>query len=73
VSVNCVVPDWIGLPRAHEQLAAMAPDRRARTRPLVPPEDVVAVGLGLLRDGRPGAVVEMRGGVPPREREPRGS
>jgi NAD(P)-dependent dehydrogenase (short-subunit alcohol dehydrogenase family) len=70
VRMTCLVPDWIGLPRAHEALAAMPPDERARVRPLVPPEDVVAVGLGLVREGRPGAVVEMRGGCPPHEQEP---
>lgn len=52
------------------ELAAMAPDERARTRPLIPPEDIVDVGLGLGRDGRPRAIVEMRGGRPPHEQEP---
>jgi len=40
------------------------------TPPLIPPEDIVAVGLDLLRDGSAGAVVEMHGGQPPRLQDP---
>ncbi|MDP9792653.1 NAD(P)-dependent dehydrogenase (short-subunit alcohol dehydrogenase family) [Catenuloplanes nepalensis] len=47
VRMTCVVPAWIGLPRAHARLAAMSPADRARTPPLIPPETVVATGLEL--------------------------
>ena len=70
VRATCIVPDWIGLPRAHEQLAAMPAADRARVRPLVPPGEIVAVGLDLIRDGRAGTIVEMRGGSPPHEQQP---
>jgi 3-oxoacyl-[acyl-carrier protein] reductase len=71
VRVTCVVPGWIGLPRAHAELAAMPEPERSVAPPLVPPEALVAVALGLIRDGRAGAVVEfLRGDQPPRLREP---
>ena len=38
VRVNCVVPGWIGLDRAHDELAAMSPAQRAAAPTLVPPE-----------------------------------
>jgi NAD(P)-dependent dehydrogenase (short-subunit alcohol dehydrogenase family) len=63
VRVMCVVPDWIGLPRAHAAWAAMTPAERASTRPLVPPADIVRVVLDLLASGEPGAVAEMWGGA----------
>jgi len=70
VRVTCVVPGWIGLDRAHAEWAAKTPEERAATPPLIPPEDIVAVGLDLLRAGRAGAVVEMHGGQPPRLQDP---
>jgi NAD(P)-dependent dehydrogenase (short-subunit alcohol dehydrogenase family) len=71
VRVTCVVPGWIGLPRAHAELAAMPDAERAAAPPLVPPADIVATALDLVRDGRGGAVVEMlRGDRPPRWRAP---
>ncbi len=65
--VVCVVPGWVGLPRAHEQLAAL-PDRdRAALPPLIPPEDVLAATMALVADDRAwGTVVELVGGQPPR-------
>jgi 3-oxoacyl-[acyl-carrier protein] reductase len=70
VRVTCVVPGWIGLDRAHAELAAMPPAERAAVPPLIPPEDVVAVAVDLIRDGRAGAVVELlRGDKPPHLRE----
>jgi len=62
VRVMCVVPDWIGLPRAHAEWSRLTPAEQAATRPLVPPEDIVAVVLDLIATGEPGAVVEMCGG-----------
>jgi NAD(P)-dependent dehydrogenase (short-subunit alcohol dehydrogenase family) len=63
--MTCIVPDWIGLDRAHAELAAKTEAERAATPPLIPPEEIVAVGLDLLRDGRGGTIVEMWGGQPP--------
>jgi NAD(P)-dependent dehydrogenase (short-subunit alcohol dehydrogenase family) len=72
VRMTCVVPGWIGLDRAHAELAAMPAAERAAAAALIPPADVVAVVLDLIRDGRSGAVVELlRGDQPPRLREPR--
>ena len=66
VRAACVVPDWIGLGRAHEQLAAMPAEERTATPPLIPPEDVVDAVLGLVRDDtRSGSVVELWGGERP--------
>ncbi len=57
--VTCLVPNWIGLDRAHAELAAMPPRQRARMAPLIPPEKVVAAALGLLRAGTSGTVLEL--------------
>jgi NAD(P)-dependent dehydrogenase (short-subunit alcohol dehydrogenase family) len=71
VRVMCVVPGWIGLERAHREQAALAPEQRAATPPLIPPGDLVALVLDLIRDGRPGTVAELlRGDEKPRLREP---
>ncbi|MBL7257253.1 SDR family NAD(P)-dependent oxidoreductase [Paractinoplanes lichenicola] len=59
--VTCLVPNWIGLDRAHAELAAMTPDERARAAPLIPPTKVVAAALGLLRAGAGGTVLELVG------------
>jgi NAD(P)-dependent dehydrogenase (short-subunit alcohol dehydrogenase family) len=73
VRVTCVVPGWIGLPRAHAELAAMSDAERAASPPLVPPAAIVTVVLDLVRNGRAGAVVEfLRGDQPPHQREPAG-
>ncbi|RKN32308.1 SDR family NAD(P)-dependent oxidoreductase [Micromonospora musae] len=65
VRVMCVAPDWIGLERAQAQWALMSHAERAATGPLIPPADVVAVVLQLIREGVAGTVVEMRGGDQP--------
>jgi NAD(P)-dependent dehydrogenase (short-subunit alcohol dehydrogenase family) len=52
VRVNCVVPDWIGLPRAHDELAAMSEAERAAVPPLIPPEQVADTVVGLIFDER---------------------
>jgi len=62
VRVMCVVPDWIGLPRAHDEWSRLSPAEQAATRPLIPPGDIVAVVLDLIASGKPGTVVEMWGG-----------
>jgi NAD(P)-dependent dehydrogenase (short-subunit alcohol dehydrogenase family) len=63
VRVNCVVPHWIGLDRAHAELAAMSPEERAAAPPFVDPEEIAEVVVWLVRDeSLAGRVVEMRGG-----------
>jgi 3-oxoacyl-[acyl-carrier protein] reductase len=71
VRMTCVVPGWIGLERAHAELVAKPAAERAATPPLIPPADLVAVVLELIRNGRSGSVVELlRGDQPSRLREP---
>lgn len=66
VRVNCVVPGWIGLDRAHAELAAMPPDRRALVPPFVPPERVAASVVRLAEDDDlAGRVLVLRGGREP--------
>ena len=66
VRVTCVVPDWIGLPRAVEELAAMSPAERESKPPLIPPLAIVEVVLGLVADDTAsGTVVELWGGQDP--------
>jgi 3-oxoacyl-[acyl-carrier protein] reductase len=63
----CVVPDWVGLPRAHDEFAALPASERAGLPPLIPPEDVLAAVLDLVADDAAcGAVVTLVGGEPPR-------
>jgi NAD(P)-dependent dehydrogenase (short-subunit alcohol dehydrogenase family) len=63
VRVNCVVPHWIGLDRAHAELAAMSPSERAAAPPFVDPEEIAETVVWLVRDDSlAGRVVEMRGG-----------
>ncbi|MFF5080421.1 SDR family NAD(P)-dependent oxidoreductase [Actinoplanes sp. NPDC000266] len=51
-----IVPGWIGLERAHAEVAALPPEERPA---LIPPEEIVDVALRLLRDGEGGTIVEM--------------
>ncbi len=67
VRVNCVVPDWIGLDRAHAELAAMSPEEQAAAPPFVEPSDIADVVADLACDeSLAGRVVVMRGGEPAR-------
>jgi NAD(P)-dependent dehydrogenase (short-subunit alcohol dehydrogenase family) len=52
IRVNCIVPDWIGLPRAHDELAQMTDAERAALPPLIPPDQVADVVVGLIVDDR---------------------
>ncbi len=62
VRVSCVVPHWIGLPRAYDEWAAMAPDERRASGGIVPVQEVVDTVLGLADDPTSaGRVVELRG------------
>jgi hypothetical protein len=66
----CLVPGWIGLDRAHAEVAAKSPRERAGTPPLIPPAELVRLVLELIRNGRSGSVVELlRGDEPARVRE----
>jgi NAD(P)-dependent dehydrogenase (short-subunit alcohol dehydrogenase family) len=63
VRVNSIAPHWIGLERAHEELAAMSADERAAAPPFVDPEAIAEAVVWLVRDeSLAGRVVEMRGG-----------
>ncbi|GAA4709355.1 SDR family oxidoreductase [Nocardioides conyzicola] len=62
--VMAVVPGWIGLPRAHEQWAALTEEERAGLS-LVEPADVVRVVMDLLLRGAAGEVVEILDGTQP--------
>ncbi|MEP9381689.1 SDR family oxidoreductase [Nocardioides sp. KR10-350] len=64
--VTAVVPGWIGLPRAHEQWAALDAQERAGLPPLIPPAEVVRAVVDLLAHGPGGRVVELVGGCQPR-------
>jgi NAD(P)-dependent dehydrogenase (short-subunit alcohol dehydrogenase family) len=67
VRVNCIAPDWIGLPRAHAELAAMTPAERAAAPELLDPAAIAGKVAELACDETlAGAVVEMRGGEEPR-------
>ncbi|PZF83289.1 SDR family NAD(P)-dependent oxidoreductase [Jiangella anatolica] len=71
VRVNCLVPGWIGLPRAHAELAAMSPADRVRTPPFVPPQSVAAAVLRLAgSDDLAGRVLVLRGGREPELLDP---
>ncbi|MGC4746718.1 SDR family NAD(P)-dependent oxidoreductase [Micromonospora sp. DT201] len=65
VRMMCVAPDWIGLERAQTQWERMSSAERAASRPLIPPAEVVAVVMDLIREGAGGSVVEMWGGDQP--------
>jgi NAD(P)-dependent dehydrogenase (short-subunit alcohol dehydrogenase family) len=63
VRVNCIVPDWIGLDRAHAELARMTPSQRAAMPPLIPPRTVAQTVVTLIRDDSlSGRIVVLPGG-----------
>jgi NAD(P)-dependent dehydrogenase (short-subunit alcohol dehydrogenase family) len=47
VRVSCIVPGWIGLPRAHEEIQQLPPGQRPR---LIPPESIATTVLELIDD-----------------------
>ena len=64
VRVSCVVPGWIGLPRAVAEVQAMPADRRPS---LIAPEEIAAEVVGLVEDpNSSGALVVMDEGEPAR-------
>jgi NAD(P)-dependent dehydrogenase (short-subunit alcohol dehydrogenase family) len=63
VRVNCVVPGWIGLERARNELSAMPANERATVPALVPPELIAEQVIRLLcDDSLTGRVVTMLDG-----------
>jgi NAD(P)-dependent dehydrogenase (short-subunit alcohol dehydrogenase family) len=67
VRVYCVVPNWIGLPRAVQEWESMSPADRAASAPLIPPEAVAtAVTDFVLHDSSNGRVAVLEGGQPRR-------
>jgi 3-oxoacyl-[acyl-carrier protein] reductase len=63
IRVTCVVPGWIGLPRAHAERAALHPSELEWAPELVPPELVTAEVVRLVRDDADaGTVVELLDG-----------
>ncbi|SDO87703.1 3-oxoacyl-[acyl-carrier protein] reductase [Pedococcus dokdonensis] len=74
VLVTCLVPGWIGLPRAHAELAALAPPERQASPELVPPEIIAAEAVRLVRDRvTAGTVVELLDGAHRRVVSPDGA
>lgn len=66
VRVSCVVPHWIGLPRAVREHAGMSADERRRSGGLVDPALVVRVVLDLAEaPDSAGRVVVVRADRPP--------
>src|SRR5262245_52209851 len=62
VRVSCVVPHWIGLPRAYDEWEELSPEGRAASGGFVPPQEVVDTVLALADDPTSaGRVVELRG------------
>lgn len=61
VRVGCIVPGWIGLPRAIAERASMTTEERAAAGPLVPPGLVAGAALDLVHQRSPGQVVELIG------------
>lgn len=71
VRVNCVVPHWIGLDRAVDELARLSSDEQRRMGPLIAPEVVVAEVVRLLADDDlSGEIVAIRGDRPPYALDP---
>jgi 3-oxoacyl-[acyl-carrier protein] reductase len=64
VRMVCLVPGWVGLERAQREVAALPPGSRPE---LVPPEEIVAVAIELIRHGRSGTVIELREGETPEQ------
>ncbi len=57
--VTCLVPDWIGLPRAEAEWAALSPEERAVLPPLIPVSDVTGAVLDLAANAPAGTVREL--------------
>lgn len=61
VRVSCLVPHWIGLPRAHREFEALSDEKRKEAIGLVPPEQLAAQVVRLLEDDHSeGRIVALR-------------
>lgn len=65
VRVGCVVPHWIGLPRAQREYAAMTEQQRRASGGLIEPDVVVRAVLQLADGSADGAVLMIRPGRAP--------
>lgn len=64
VRINCIVPGWVGLARAVDELAALPEEERAQAPALVPPEAIADQVLRLVTDDSlAGRVVTMLDGA----------
>jgi NAD(P)-dependent dehydrogenase (short-subunit alcohol dehydrogenase family) len=71
VNVNCVVPHWIGLPRAVEEFDRMATAEQQRSGGMVDPELVASTIVALLSDPEAtGRVMMLRAGHQPYQVDP---
>lgn len=71
VTVNCVVPHWIGLPRAVQEFHRMTAEERRRSGGLVAPGLVASTVVDLLTDPEAtGRVVVLRAGHEPYQVDP---
>ena len=59
IRVTCVVPGWVGLPRALREWAALTPDQRVALPALVPPELVADEVVRLVQEDDPGGSVVL--------------
>lgn len=63
IRVSCVVPHWIGLPRAQAEFIRMSPEEQVRSGGLVDPELVAATVVALIEDDASGGrIVAIRPG-----------
>lgn len=66
VRVSCVVPHWIGLPRAVAEYERLTADEQARTGGLVDPQVIADAVVDLASDSdSAGRVIVIRAGEPP--------
>lgn len=73
IRVSCVVPHWIGLPRAHREYDALSTEEQERAGGLVSPELIAGEVVRLAEDeSSAGALVALRAGRDPYPLDPAG-
>jgi NAD(P)-dependent dehydrogenase (short-subunit alcohol dehydrogenase family) len=73
IRVSCVVPHWIGLPRAEREYEALTAEEQRQSGGLVAPETIAAEVVRLAEDDdSAGAIVALRAGRPPYPLDPAG-
>ena len=73
VRVSCVVPHWVGLPRAEVEYERLSPSERAEAGGLVDPDVIAAEVVRLIEeDGSAGRVVAIRADREPYLLDPAG-